>query len=296
MSRHFDNYIMVDWSASSKNNTGSDSIWIGVLKRDVRLQLRFESYNPPTRLLAFQQIHELLTAFNKRGDKTLLGFDFCLGFPNGTAAALKLKGVPWEAMHQYLSREIHDKPDNENNRFQVAGNINFKISQGPFPFWACPPKFVQKNLQPKKVISYVDGGLPEHRLTEIAAKTASSIWKLYAPGSVGSQSLMGIPYVARLLRDFGNSKIWPFQYDFALNAEDNFKDTSIVIVEIYPSLQNAKPKANEVKDLAQVRSTAEHFAKLDEERKLGAQFALNLKRNYDDLEIIRSEEGWIFGL
>ncbi|KAF0186268.1 MAG: molybdopterin-guanine dinucleotide biosynthesis protein A [Hyphomonadaceae bacterium] len=296
MSRFFDNYIMVDWSASSKRNTGSDSIWIGVLRRDVRLQLRFESYNPPTRLLAYQQIHELLASFNKRGDKTLIGFDFCLGFPHGTAAALKLQGAPWQAMHAYLSKEIHDKPDNDNNRFQVAGNINFKISGGPFPFWSCPPKFVQKNLQPKKTIAHVEGGLPEHRLTEIAAKTASSIWKLYAPGSVGSQSLMGIPYVAKILVGFENAKIWPFQYDFAKTPEENFDNTNIVIVEIYPSLQKAKPANGETKDLAQVRAIAEHFAKLDENRKLGACFAIDKTRSSEELEIIQSEEGWILSL
>jgi hypothetical protein len=258
--------------------------------------LRFESFNPPTRQIAYEQIHELLTSFKKRGDKTLLGFDFCLGFPHGTAAALKLQGAPWQAMFGYLSKEIRDKADNDNNRFQVAGNINFKISGGPFPFWSCPPKFVQKNLQPKKMIAHVAGGLPEHRLTEIAAKTASPIWKLYSPGSVGSQSLMGIPYVTKFLAGFENAKIWPFQYDFSASPEENFENTDIVIVEIYPSLQKAKPANGETKDLAQVRAIAEHFAKLDENRKLGAIFAIDKTHSAEELEIIKSEEGWILGL
>ncbi|KAF0109781.1 MAG: molybdopterin-guanine dinucleotide biosynthesis protein A [Hyphomonadaceae bacterium] len=92
------------------------------------------------------------------------------------------------------------------------------------------------------------------------------------------------------------SKIWPFQYDFAKTPEENFDNTNIVIVEIYPSLQKAKPANGETKDLAQVRAIAEHFAKLDENRKLGACFAIDKTRSSEELEIIQSEEGWILSL
>ena len=34
MARLFNAYVIVDWSAASKPNTGADSVWIGVLKRD----------------------------------------------------------------------------------------------------------------------------------------------------------------------------------------------------------------------------------------------------------------------
>ena len=49
MSRLFNAYVIVDWSAASKPNTGADSVWIGVLKRDVRFRLAFEAFNPATR-------------------------------------------------------------------------------------------------------------------------------------------------------------------------------------------------------------------------------------------------------
>ena len=49
MSRLFQAYIAVDWSAAAKPTTGVDSIWIGVLKRNVRFQLAFEAHNPATR-------------------------------------------------------------------------------------------------------------------------------------------------------------------------------------------------------------------------------------------------------
>ena len=49
MARLFNAYVMVDWSAAAKPATGADSIWIGVLKRDVRFRFAFESHNPSTR-------------------------------------------------------------------------------------------------------------------------------------------------------------------------------------------------------------------------------------------------------
>ena len=50
--RLFQAYVMVDWSAASKPTTGPDSIWVGVLKRNVRFQMAFEAHNPSTRVEA----------------------------------------------------------------------------------------------------------------------------------------------------------------------------------------------------------------------------------------------------
>ena len=52
MPRLFSAYVIVDWSAASKPTTGADSVWIGVLKRDVRFRLAFEAFNPPTRIMS----------------------------------------------------------------------------------------------------------------------------------------------------------------------------------------------------------------------------------------------------
>ena len=49
MPRLFSAYVIVDWSAASKPSTGADSIWVGVLKRDVRFRMAFEAHNPATR-------------------------------------------------------------------------------------------------------------------------------------------------------------------------------------------------------------------------------------------------------
>jgi hypothetical protein len=198
VSRLFNAYVIVDWSAAAKPTTGADSVWIGVMKRDVRFRLTFEAFNPPTRAEAEKKLTVLLDDFRKRSERALLGFDFPLGFPRGFAAALNLPGeAPWRAAWDQLDRMVMDKPDNTNNRFGVGSEINRRMTGGPFPFWGCPPKDALTTLQPKRTREHGPDDLPEFRHADAAAK-AASIWKLYYNGSVGGQALLGIPFVRRL--------------------------------------------------------------------------------------------------
>ena len=287
---------MVDWSAASKATTGGDSIWIGVMKRDVRFRLTYAAHNPPTRAEAEKLINATLDDLAKRSERVLLGFDFPLGFPAGTSAALKLKGdAPWSALHMFLSREIKDKPDNANNRFQVASMMNRLISGGPFPFWGCPPKDALTTLSTKKSRAHEAGDLPEFRAAELAAKGSSPVWKLYTAGNVGSQTLMGIPIVARIRKTRANFRIWPFETGWKTLSPDDLSGVAGVMVEIYPSLYAIKPQANEVKDSAQVRAVCEHFAALDEANKLGAAFGPQ-KGVSADAQLVEKEEGWVLGV
>ena len=67
VARLFNAYVIVDWSAASKPNTGADSVWIGVLKRDVRFRLAFEAFNPPTRVEAQTKLTAILDDLKKKG-------------------------------------------------------------------------------------------------------------------------------------------------------------------------------------------------------------------------------------
>jgi hypothetical protein len=297
MSRLFDDYVMVDWSASAKPTTGADSIWVGVLKRDVRLQLRFEAHNPPTRKEAEALIGRTLDELTRRGDRMLLGFDFPLGYPEGTAAALKLAAAPaWSAMHAYVAREMKDKADNANNRFQLAAMMNRTISGGPFPFWGCPPRDALSTLSPKKARAHGPGDIPEHRRAEASAKAASPVWKLYTAGSVGSQALTGIPVVSRLRAARPNARLWPFETGWRPLSRADLDGVDVVMAEIYPSLLKPSPGPGEVKDLAQVRAVAEHFASLDERGALGAAFGPAKGVADADIAAVAEEEGWILGV
>ena len=295
MPRLFDAFVMVDWSAASKPSTGGDSIWIGVMKRDVRFRLAYSAHNPATRAEAEKLINATLDDLAKRSERVLLGFDFPLGFPVGTSAALKLKAdPPWTALHAFLAREIKDKPDNANNRFQVASMMNRVISGGPFPFWGCPPKDALTTLATKKSRAHGEGDLPEFRAAERAAKGASPVWKLYTAGNVGSQTLMGIPVVARIRKARANFRIWPFETSWKALTTDDLSGIAGVIAEIYPSLLPIKPQAREPKDAAQVRALCEHFAALDEASKLGAAFGPQ-KGVSADAQAVEREEGWVLG-
>jgi hypothetical protein len=297
LARLFQAYVVVDWSAASKPTTGADSVWVGVLKRDVRFRLTFESHNPATRAEAEKLIAGILDDRAKRGERTLLGFDFPLGFPRGLASALKLPGdAPWLAVWNQIDRMVRDRPDNVNNRFGVGSEINRRLTGGPFPFWGCPPKDALTTLQPKRAKPHGPGDLPEFRHAELAAKGASSVWKLYYNGSVGGQAILGIPVVRRLKLARGAAmKVWPFETGFKALSEADLAGVDVVAAEVYPSLIKAQPLPNEIKDQAQVRVTAEHFAKLDDAGKLGALFGPTKGAAADAVVDAEHEEGWILG-
>jgi len=295
--RLFSAYVVVDWSAESKPKTGKDSVWIGVLKRDVRFRLAFESYNPATRAEAEARLTALLDDFRKRSERALVGFDFPLGFPRGFAAAAKLKGEPaWRAAWDELGRRVVDKPTNVNNRFNVAAQLNRLLTDGPFPFWGCPPKEAQTTLAPTRAHAHGPGDLPEYRHGEVLAKAASSIWKTSYPGSVGGQALMGIPAVRRMKLARGEAaRVWPFETGFKTLTEADLAGVDVVLAEVYPSMLNGVALPGEVKDQTQVRVLAEHFAKLDEAGKLGDLFAPPKGTAADVVLEAEREEGWILG-
>ena len=74
MPRLFSAYVIVDWSAASKPTTGADSIWIGVLKRDVRFRLAFESFNEATRASAEARLNTILADLKKRSEREMSPF------------------------------------------------------------------------------------------------------------------------------------------------------------------------------------------------------------------------------
>jgi hypothetical protein len=297
LARLFNAYVIVDWSAASKPTQGPDSVWVGVLKRDVRFRMAFEAHNPATRGEAEKLIGQILDDRAKRSERTLIGFDFPLGFPRGFAAALKLPGdQPWLAVWNQIDRMVKDKSDNTNNRFGVGSEINRRLTGGPFPFWGVPPKDALTTLQPKRGRDHGPGDLPEFRHADLAVKGSSPIWKLYYQGSVGGQAILGIPMVRRLKQTRGEAfKVWPFETGWNALNEADLAGVEVVGAEVYPSLVKAQPQPGEGKDAAQVRATAEHFARLDEAGRLGALFG-PAKETAPDLVVdAQHEEGWILG-
>ena len=296
MARLFNAYVIVDWSAAAKAGAGADPIVIGVLKRDVRFRLAFESFAPATRQEAEKRLGLILDDLKKRNERALIGFDFPLGFPRGLAEALKLPGAPWQAVWDYLDKMVKDKADNTNNRFGVGAEINRRTTGGPFPFWGCPPRDTLTTLQPKRPHEHGADDLPEFRHADAAVKGASP-WKLYYAGATGPQAILGIPMVKRLKKAKGDAvKIWPFETGWSAVTEADLEGVDALAAEVQLGLQAVTPQAGESKELAQVRGLAERIARLDEAGKLGAAFAPPKEAGEAERADVEQQEGWILNL
>ena len=291
----FDAYLIVDWSASSTPVRGADSIWYCLLSRsDAGLSLAALK-NPSTRCQAAAEIKAILHDTADRGQHVLAGFDFPYGYPAGFASALGVgQAAAWRSVWQEIASNIIDRDDNSNNRFEIAADFNRRISGACHPFWGCPQRHVCSTMssargRPEK--------LPEKRITDVG--TMQSIWKLYGIGSVGSQALLGIPYVMALCYDSvlrPLSSIWPFETGLSTLPSRQNRNWLILHAEIYPSLLRVRPATGEVKDAAQVRRLAAHFAALDEAGQLADLFGGSPSLTAAEREIVECEEGWTLGV
>lgn len=291
----FDAYLMVDWSASSRPVTGGDSVWYCLVVRTGDNLSVVALENPATRRRAIAEINDVLRGLARREQMALVGFDFPYGYPAGSAAALGLTETPaWLGVWREIASRIVDRDDNSNNRFEVAGDLNHRISGGCYPFWGCPQG------RESATMSCTKGGpgrLAEKRLTDIG--NMQPIWKLYGNGSVGSQVLLGIPHLTALRNDAvlsPVSRVWPFETGLVALPSRPKRDYLIVHAEIYPSLLPIQPFAGEVKDAVQVRMMAAHFAALDDAGNLSTLFAGPAYLTPEYRETVEREEGWTLGV
>jgi hypothetical protein len=298
----FDTYAMVDWSAANVPRTGRDSVWICWLGRDgERLD------NPSTRHAAKDLLAARLAAAVADRQRVLVGFDFPFGYPAGFAAHLALQGMPWRAVWDEIARLIEDDEHNRSNRFKVAASFNerLSVSGGGSPFWACPAGEAGPHLRPTRP-SYEDG-LAERRLIDRREylSSAQPCWKLCYPGSVGSQSLTGIP-VVRALRDDPRwaevARVWPFETGLrppkgAAPEGAVHESAAVVFAEVYPSFWKKIPSIDgKPKDAAQVRFVVQFFAKRDRAGELAALFVGDPGLSLEKRQRIESEEAWTLGV
>ena len=247
--RLFDRYVAVDWSASSRRARGPNSIWIAVCGAGGPVEL----VNPGTRQEAMNHIQMLLDMTTAAGGRLLCGFDFPFGYPKGTAQMLAGR-EGWEAVWMRIAEIIIDEPDNSNNRFKAAAQLN-QAFDGEGPFWGRHQSYNNSGLSPKRPQG--DPGqnmLPRLRHAEKKVPRAQEVWKLWGPGSVGGQALTGIARLQELRRSRGDVLVWPF--------ETLGEGRSHVLAEIYPSLIDPCP-GNEVLDARQVKATALTMRELD---------------------------------
>jgi hypothetical protein len=76
---------------------------------------------------------------------------------------------------------------------------------------------------------------------------------------------------------------------------DDVEPLSALVVEVWPSMHETKPQPGEFKDQAQVRSTAEALARMDEAGDLAKAFAPPKDATPELIAQVEQEEGWILG-
>jgi hypothetical protein len=89
-------------------------------------------------------------------------------------------------------------------------------------------------------------------------------------------------------------KVWPFETGFKALTEADLAGVEVVLAEVYPSLIKGRARRRG-QGPEQVRTLAEHFARLDEANKLGALFGPPKGAAADVVLDAEREEGWILG-
>lgn len=302
MPRLFDAYVIAAWTAAETKKLGEQSLWLGVAKRDVRFRLYAETHNVATRAEGEALLASLLAEHARRGDRVLIGFDFALGWPQGTAARLDLKAAPaWSALWRFIADNIVDKADNTNNRYQVAAKMNRLMTDQAWPFWGAPAKQAQRWLTTTKPPEGAGDDIPDFRAVELALKdkgqTPRSLWQMHGAGAAGGPALIGVPAVRRLLDRLGASAaVWPFGTGWRALGEADVEPLSALVAEVRPELfGEARPETGEFKDQARVRHAALALADLDERGELATAFGPPKSAAEALIAAVESEEGWALG-
>lgn len=286
----FDQVIVVDWSAHSAPKRGADSIWI--CRR--RAGGRPDTTNVATRAQAVDLLADLI----RGGGRCLLAVDFSLGYPAGTAQAFGLRGRPWTATWALLGDAVVDDDRNRNNRFAVASDLNARAGSGPGPFWGCPPAARTSTLTSTKV---PPDPLPTWRCAEFrlgaSGRRPFSCWQLLGAGAVGSQTLLGIVALGRLVDRLAADPsftvdVWPFTTGLRPPSVDA---QQVVIAEAWPSMIDLPRRRDDgrTKDEMQVVELSRVLAGLDAEGRLDALFSPDVPATLVD-DVV-AEEGWLLG-
>jgi len=210
----------------------------------------------------------------------------------------KRGGIDFDKLEETRRRlGIEDAPDNANNRYDVATAINAAYP-GLGPFWGRPSAWDYPAIPTRaSARAERDDHPPERRIADHRAKGAKTVWQLAYAGSVGSQMLLGLPALKRLVADpriVGRARVWPFETGLRP------PDAPAVIAEVYPSLLRnevgARRGDDEILDSAQVRVNADAFARLDAGGGLAPLFAGAPRLTPGERWIVESEEAWILGL
>jgi len=302
----FDLYIAVDWSATGKptpRRPSRDAIWVGEAVRGDSSSAAPVYWRTRSECIAY--LRSRLLDLMAQGRRVLLCFDFSYGYPAGFTAALGLtgEGPAWRRIWNELLRLVQDGPENTNNRFDVAAELNSRCMQAiPGPLWGRPAKRTLAALSthsppfPFETRSGIR--LDRLRLADRLEPKIQSVWKIMYPASVGGQALMGVPAVAALRDDPGLracSRVWPFETGFT-EEPIPAAGPAILHAEIWPgAIPEPLDRGEAIRDRAQVRAAVTWLRRKDTAGELGALFGSPAHLSPTEVRSCVEEEGWILG-
>ncbi|MGR3484190.1 MAG: molybdopterin-binding protein [Paracoccaceae bacterium] len=267
----FDCILMLDWSGGADRGARpkADAIWACAWSG--------QGTSPPTylrnRAVAEAWIDAYLAEARAAGDRVLVGIDIAFGLP-GTAAADLTGSTDPLALWSWLAARQTDTAQGRD-RIAVAAEAN-RALPGDGPFWGVPaPAWSRPGIGPTRPPA---PAYPANRHAEDRTR-GKSVWQLTGAGSVGSQTLTGLPVLWRLRAAHG-ARAWPLE---------DVADAPVVMAEIYTAMVDAPVRAalaadpEAIKDAAQVELMARAFARAD----LGAMLA--------DVPTEGRTEGWVLG-
>ncbi|MCA8927388.1 MAG: hypothetical protein KDC18_04910 [Alphaproteobacteria bacterium] len=286
----FARLIMADWSAAGSpgpTRPHKDRCWVGRL--DAGGTAPDLAYCR-TRREALDRIAAWTEA---AAGPVLIGFDFPFGYPAES-------GLPGgRALCDFLAARIEDGPDDRNNRFAVAARLNRDLNPaGEGPFWGCPARLCLPGLSPNRPKPW-PAHIPEYRLAErhLKGKGIQSVWKLAYPASVGSQVLMGMHAIGRLLQRpaFAQARLWPFETDWHRDL------APVTIAEIWPNLffperrDDPRIAAHAIRDAGQVAATLLAIRETLDAGRIATLLGPPATLSAAERAAATAQEGWIAG-
>lgn len=192
--------------------------------------------------------------------RVLIGFDFPYGYPaNWHNVVGVANSGDRQALWNLLEQLIVDGAHNDNNRFDVATELNAAVADFAGPFWGRPNSkgAAYPALPATKPECFVNEIVEFREIEQWLQNTGrrpKSVWQLFGNGAVGSQALLGIPVLHRL-RNHEQlqrcSQVWPFETGWQCPTVQR---PFVLYAEIWPGAIPVERGLHAVKDAAQVLS------------------------------------------
>ena len=289
--RRFDTVLFADYSGCEKEAAQRGCIFLA----RAEWQPSRRRFGPPrlvgaghTRTGLEETVLQELWRAHRDGRRVLFGFDHQYAFParfwDLLAAAAGMPATSWRGQLELLatgSAALGLPPITEESAGSARAWAR-RTNEWATSRWGRPLFWGPNSSQPTDPrFRYVEAGFGPLREVERRCGGMKPIFKIGGKGTVGLQSLSGMPHLRSLLRQAASVHAWPF---------DGWgcPDGAHVLAEIYPTLYNDGERSHHRDALEAVRWAAaqDRAGRLDRYLRRPAEGLLAQ---------MGSREGWVLG-